>query len=198
MPEGWDLTSATCDDGSDPDAIELDPGEAVTCTFNNLKLARIITIKETDPDGADVTFTFDPSWSATDFTLQDGDQNDSGFLDPGNYAVGELPTAGWQRVSQVCVSDLGQPNQVAAAITLSAGETVTCTFVNRQMAEIIVEKQTLPDGDPESFSFTGSWDEDDDGNGDTFDLTDGAAVPDRPHRRRARTAWPRPCRTAGT
>ena len=173
VPAGWDLTSATCNDGSAPDEIELDPGETVTCTFNNLKLARILTVKETDPAGAAVTFTFDPSWSTTNFTLQDGDQNDSGFLDPGGYAVGELPTAGWQLASQVCVSDLGQPSEVAAAISLSAGETVTCTFVNRQLGEIIVEKQTLPDGDTASFSFTGSWDLDDDGNDDTFSLTDG-------------------------
>jgi endonuclease/exonuclease/phosphatase family metal-dependent hydrolase len=32
-PEGWALSPNTCDDGSDPSAIELDPGEQVTCTF---------------------------------------------------------------------------------------------------------------------------------------------------------------------
>ena len=173
VPEGWELTSATCSDGSAPDAIELDPGETVTCTFNNLKLARIITVKQTEPDGADVDFTFNPSWSGSNFVLQDDGQNDSGYLDPGSYNVGELPTLGWQLISQVCESDLGQADQVAAAINLSAGETVTCTFVNRQLGEIIVEKQTLPDGDPQTFSFTGSWDLDDDQNGDTFSLGDG-------------------------
>ena len=35
VPAGWDLTSATCSDGSDPDAIGLDRGETVTCTFVN-------------------------------------------------------------------------------------------------------------------------------------------------------------------
>ncbi|HEU5264214.1 MAG TPA: hypothetical protein VFU34_06220, partial [Gaiellaceae bacterium] len=35
VPAGWTLTSATCSDGSDPDAIELSAGEDVTCGFEN-------------------------------------------------------------------------------------------------------------------------------------------------------------------
>ena len=35
VPDGWDLTSATCDDGSDPSNIELEAGEYVWCTFVN-------------------------------------------------------------------------------------------------------------------------------------------------------------------
>jgi hypothetical protein len=35
IPDGWDLTSATCDDGSDPSAIGLSAGETVKCTFEN-------------------------------------------------------------------------------------------------------------------------------------------------------------------
>lgn len=34
-PSGWAATSGTCDDGSDPDAIDLGPGETVTCTFGS-------------------------------------------------------------------------------------------------------------------------------------------------------------------
>lgn len=33
--DGWSLTSATCDDGSSVDAIDLSEGEVVTCTFVN-------------------------------------------------------------------------------------------------------------------------------------------------------------------
>jgi hypothetical protein len=35
VPSGWTLSSATCDDGSPVSAIDLDPGETVTCTFYN-------------------------------------------------------------------------------------------------------------------------------------------------------------------
>lgn len=37
LPPGWSLASATCDDGSDPSAIALGPGETVTCRFVNTK-----------------------------------------------------------------------------------------------------------------------------------------------------------------
>ncbi len=53
------------------------------------------------------------------------------------------------------------------AISLQAGETVTCTFNNQKDANIIVVKQTDPDGDPQAFDFSASYD------GDGFQLTDG-------------------------
>jgi hypothetical protein len=41
VPDGWQLDSATCDDGSPVNAIELEAGENVTCTFNNSQLAMV-------------------------------------------------------------------------------------------------------------------------------------------------------------
>jgi len=35
--DGWMLTSATCDNGNDPSAITVDPGQTVSCTFTNTK-----------------------------------------------------------------------------------------------------------------------------------------------------------------
>jgi hypothetical protein len=80
----------------------------------------------------------------------DGGTNDSGPLDPGTYSVTELPVAGWVLTSATC-SDGSNPS----SISLQAGETVTCTFNNSYDANIIVEKQTIPDGDPATFTFTG-------------------------------------------
>ena len=36
IPANWNLTSATCNDGSDPSAIGLGAGETVKCTFTNI------------------------------------------------------------------------------------------------------------------------------------------------------------------
>ena len=44
-PGGWQLASATCDDGSSADAVVLDPGETVTCTFTNVPV--IVAPRET-------------------------------------------------------------------------------------------------------------------------------------------------------
>ena len=44
---------------------------------------------------------------------------------------------------------------------------MTCTFTNAKGGWITVVKQTIPDGDPQSFSFSASYD------GDGFSLCDG-------------------------
>ncbi len=37
VPDGWDLASSTCDNGSSPSAISLESNQTITCTFNNEK-----------------------------------------------------------------------------------------------------------------------------------------------------------------
>ena len=157
---GWDLTVATCDDGSPPGEIALSPGETVTCAFTNAKRGRIVIQKETDPDGAADSFEFDPSWGPN-FFLSDG-QSTFADLPSGTYSVTELPSGDWAP-SAIC-SDGSSIN----AIGVSAGEIVTCTITNRHArGHIIVTKQTDPDGAPDVFAFTASYD------GDGFMLSDG-------------------------
>jgi hypothetical protein len=57
------------------------------------------------------------------FVLKDGQARDSGTLAPGTYSVSEMTPTGWNLTSATC-SD-GSP---VSAISLQAGETVTCTF----------------------------------------------------------------------
>ena len=157
---GWDLTSATCSDGSVPASITLSAGETVTCTFDNRQDGRIVVAKETTPDSSPQSFEFDTDYGPN-FFLQDGQTNDSGFLDPGTYSVSELTPSGWDVTSATC-SDGSSPGN----INLSAGETVTCTFNNRQDGRIVVTKQTIPDGSPQNFTFSRSY-------GPDFVLSDG-------------------------
>ena len=56
VPAGWDLTSATCSDGSNPASIDLAPGENVTCTFANTKRGSLTVVKNTI--GGDGAFAF--------------------------------------------------------------------------------------------------------------------------------------------
>ena len=74
---------------------------------------------------------------------------------PGSYSVSETVPAGWDLTSATCVSSIGD-TEGPGAIELDAGETVTCTFNNRKRANLIVEKQTTPDGASGSFTFTGT------------------------------------------
>lgn len=142
----WDLTSATCDDGSDPSSIGLGAGETVTCTFVNTKRGEIIIEKQTNPDGSLEDFGFSTSYSA-DFYLTDGQQNMSGLLEPGAYSVSELDELGWDLTSATC-DDGSSPSNIG----LDAGETVTCIFTNTQRGVIVVEKVTV--GGFGTFDFT--------------------------------------------
>ncbi|HXE74729.1 MAG TPA: kelch repeat-containing protein [Candidatus Xenobia bacterium] len=171
VPQGWDLTSIVCDDddnnggvvASPQVSLVLDANETIHCTFTNQKDANIIVIKQTDPEGDPASFEFDPSWTAN-FFLSDNGQNDSGDLDPGSYSVSEIVPAGWDLISTQCVSSLGH-TESAGNLSLQAGETITCTFTNQKDANIIVVKQTDPEGDPQLFDFTPSY-------GQPFQLSD--------------------------
>jgi len=169
-PGGWDFDSIVCvdPDGGTPASpappsapIDLDPGETVTCTFNNLEQGQIRVCKETDPNGSGQSFEFDPNWGPN-FFVTDGLCNTSPLLDPGAYSVTELgPVAGWVLMSISCVDADGgtppSPTPPTAPIDLDPGQTVTCTFNNQQQGQINVCKETDPDGSPQSFEFDPSW-----------------------------------------
>lgn len=53
VPSGWDLTSATCNDGSPVTNINVGAGETVTCTFNN-RARGTINIHKQDDAGNDL------------------------------------------------------------------------------------------------------------------------------------------------
>ena len=162
VPDGWDLIAATCSDGSNPAAINLQAGEVVTCTFVNQADANIVVEKQTDPDGSTVEFDFTASWDADGFSLADDGQEDSGDIGPGTYSVTETVPVGWELKDVTCSGD-----RDPEAIELVAGETVTCVFTNQQDANIVVVKETDPDGSLVEFDFTASWD------ADGFSLADG-------------------------
>jgi len=150
----WDLTSATCDDGSSPSSVDLTPGETVTCTFTNTKRGRILVDQVTDPSGEPDTFDFtlaggpdsiDQSFGLTDLAAP----HDSGLVRPGGYSASQLtPPAGFDLESATC-DDGSSPSSVA----LDPGETVTCTFTNVKRGHLIVDVVTDPSGDPDTFDF---------------------------------------------
>ena len=70
---------------------------------------------------------------------------------PGAYSVAESVPAGWDQTSAVC--DKGE---TIGSLDVEPGETVTCTITNTKRGHIVVDKVTLPAGDPQSFQFTTS------------------------------------------
>ena len=173
VPPGWDLTSATCDDGSPVTNINVSAGETVTCTFTNTKRGTIIVKKVTNPnpDTTDTDFSFTASGglSPTSFNLKNGEMQTFADVTPtSGYSIAETVPAGWDLASATCVSSIND-SETPGNIELDAGETVTCTFNNTKRGHIIVDKVTNPSNDPQSFNF--------DANGGSyadFSLTDTA------------------------
>src|SRR5205807_1960080 len=58
VPAGWDLTSATCDDQSPVNNVDVSPGETVTCTFTNTERGKILVDKVTNPSADPQLFGF--------------------------------------------------------------------------------------------------------------------------------------------
>lgn len=133
VPNGWDLQSATCDDGSDPSSIGLDAGETVTCTFVDARQTGAILITKTRKHAADgsgdhphegVTFTVTGGELAAGGVERVTDSNGEACLDGlvlssfvGDYTVTEGVPTGYvadqtsDTVSVTTKSTCGDGNQ---------------------------------------------------------------------------------------
>lgn len=191
LPGGWQFDSVTCVEdqatsGGDVNeataagvaTVTLEPGDAVTCTFVNVKTpaapARLTIVKNAVPDDATVVFGFMPSANlpggATAFLLPDAGSKVFDDLEAGTYSVAETSQApGWQFSSVSCTGATGAaaPDYTvvgaSVSVNLRPGEAVACTFVNIPApvpppGRIIVRKVTLPgDAPAQAFTFDPSW-----------------------------------------
>ena len=153
---GWSLAGITCNDANSTGdsasrtaTFNLEAGETVTCTFNNTQLGTIIVEKQTDPDGATQSFTFTGDAAGS---IQDNGQITVNNLAPGTYTATEAATAGWSLAGITCddANSTGDTASRTATFNLEAGETVTCTFNNTQVAScpIGVDHLTLTSPPP--------------------------------------------------
>ncbi len=146
VPDGWDLTSASCDDddGADPATIVLDPGENITCTFENTQRGKITVDKVTNPAGSSQSFGFEltgPDAFSDLFSLTDSAAtHDSGFIKPGTYQVTEtLPTGEGVPLWYLDGATCGGAYVNGADLVLGAGQTIDCTFNNSTGAILITK-----------------------------------------------------------
>jgi hypothetical protein len=160
-PTGWDLTGLSCTGGGSatittPTAsVVLNAGGSMTCTYTNTKRGSITVVKRTNPSGADATFSYDAS-GFPNFDIDTGTSSTHTVsnLAPGNYSVSELAKSGWDFTSLTCDGP-AQITTATAAITLAAGEDITCTYVNTQRGTITIVKDAQPN-DAQAFGFTTS------------------------------------------
>jgi len=162
LPTDWSQVSATCNDGSLPSAVNLSPGETVTCTFVNAEAGVSTFTKVTI--GGDDTFAFTTDLPSGNFSLttSNGISPPSGgvSLDAGSYTITEDILASWQLTDLVCTESDTQdtvvdiPNRTIT-LNVQEGETINCTVTNTKLGSITVSKATIPAGDQTSFTFAG-------------------------------------------
>lgn len=142
---GFVLTGLSC---SDPTAntatdipsatatIDVSPGEAVSCTFENTQNGSITITKDTVPDGPQ-DFSFSGGLGA--FSLDDDADgtlaNSLSFIvEPGIYSVTEMLEDGYLLTSLTCVDPTSNTTVggSTADIAVDPGEDIECTFVNAE------------------------------------------------------------------
>jgi Prealbumin-like fold domain len=143
---GWSATSATCSDGSPIGAVNVAPGETVTCTFvNTLQSGHLIVQKTTLPAGDTTSFAINLAGNgiitgASTSTITDATDK-SYEVTAGTYSVTETVPAGWTKTGDTCQN-----------VVVAAGQTATCLITNTQNGNLIVDKVTNPAGNATSFS----------------------------------------------
>lgn len=154
---GWDLTGINCDDGDSTGDVSTrtatfraSVGERITCTFTNTKRGRIVVTKDVVPDDASL-------WQISVTGQAPQTIGDSGMatfddLAPGTYVVSESGPSGY--ASEVNCGGKGGASGTSHTFALNAGETVTCTFTNRKLGRIVVQK--VAQGGDAAFGFTGT------------------------------------------
>ncbi len=127
---GWASDGGVCDNGETPGSIDVGPGETITCTFTNtLQQGHIIVDKVTSPSGDTQSFAFTTTGAGYNgFSLTDAAAPNDQALNAGTYSVAETPITGWTQTSATC-----DGGNTPAGISLTAGGTVHCTFVNTKV-----------------------------------------------------------------
>ncbi|HSN01709.1 MAG TPA: hypothetical protein VLS52_11930, partial [Rudaea sp.] len=155
VPTGWDLTNLACIDPSggtttagSTASIGLAAGENVTCTFTDTRRGAIIVQKQVL--GTDATFAFTGSQAFSITTAGGVGQDSSTFASvaPGTYTITESALAHYSLTGLTCADPTGNSTTnvgtLTATVNVAAGETVTCTFTNTQLATLTIIKQAVP------------------------------------------------------
>jgi hypothetical protein len=144
VPAGWTAQSSSCSNGSLTSAIEIAPGENVTCEFINLAPGDIIITVEAI-GLPDQEFCFDIYNRDTDVyygefcvtTVNGTAQVNATSLPVGPYRISEVPNPVYTLEEFVC--DNGAQND---SLVLDPGDVITCPF--RIVPLIIAEEIPIP------------------------------------------------------
>jgi hypothetical protein len=149
VPDNWNLDSATCDDGSSVDAIEVSGGETVTCRFVDSQETGAIEITKTRKHAADGAG--DHPHAGVDFAITGNGVNETVTTDAngvacldglgdGNYMVTETVPNGYS------ASPTSDEVNVSQESTCGDGNEANATFHNTPLTNVTVSVDSQVDG----------------------------------------------------
>lgn len=168
VPANWNLTSATCDDSSDPASIGLSGGETVTCTFVNARERGAIEITKTRKHAAGGSG--DQPHAGVTFTITGGEIASPGIVvvtdAQGKACVADLVVSGLvgdYTVTETVPSGYVADGDAAKSVTVTEGTCAsgpaTVGFGNTPLTNVTVSVDSQVDG----------------GTASTIECTDSAA-----------------------
>ncbi len=147
VASGWQLSTASCLkadgttttgtlSGTTISGIDPNPGEVVTCTFNNVQSTGTLTLVKTVDNLGETGAGYK---GVSDFPLTiDGNSTTSGTaatVTAGNHTIAETAQAGYTVGTWSCTDGTtGTAGSVSATVNISGGENVTCTITNTLIA----------------------------------------------------------------
>lgn len=145
IPDGWQFKSLDCSASTGVTPIvngatvtfDIDSdADVLDCTYTNEALAALTFVKDAQRPGVSFDYATSGGLDPDQFSLADGENQAYSDLSLGTYGATETVPDGWNLESQNC--DNGD---TADAVTLEAGDDVTCTFVNVvERGAIVVSK----------------------------------------------------------
>jgi uncharacterized repeat protein (TIGR01451 family) len=158
---GWSLDDLTCtgtgsagvtkDKTNRSVSVALKAADDITCTFVNVQPNTLTIVKDARPDnGRDFGFTATGTGTTSPFTLDDDGPTGSATsnsqvfsnLAAGTYTVSEDVAPGWTLSSASCTGATATLAGRTLTITLTNGQSPTCTFVNDKITPTIVTTKT--------------------------------------------------------
>ena len=164
IPDGWNLDTASCDDGTSSfdgtdtiNDINLNPGDEITCTFEDSPEPGDITvIKEVVGTFPGSNWDFTGDLGGFSLPAAGGSTTFSNQI-PGSYTITETTKAGYN--TEVSC-DTGDHGIDSVTFTLEPGTDVTCSFVNVEddgnLGAILVDKVLVGAAPDNAWSFSGS------------------------------------------
>ncbi len=138
--------------------VSVTSGNTTNCTITNtLKNGTLHVIKNTV--GGDGTFNFTGAANFGITTVGNTGTHDVTGLAAGTYSANETVPAGWDKTGDTCQN-----------VSVTSGNTSTCTVTNTKRGHIIVVKDAVPN-DAQDFTFTNNFAN---GNPASFSLDDDA------------------------